>query len=375
MPHRPGCPAARASAVRVATIAALASVALGGGSVCAASAAPAWRPGRPAASASGWRLVYRLPRSGQHQLFSVTAPGRTSAWAVGAARNAAIILHWSGRSWHQVSIPQAKGFTAFDVQASSPGNVWISGTANGSSSELVHWNGVSWQTVPVPATGVGALDVISPRDVWVAANCAAAAGSKPCSTLWNWNGTSWRGHQVGLNVSSVAGQTADDVWAVGERGVKADGPYRVGRPYAVRWNGRMWRSVSMPAPRIEAMPVAAVAASGRVWVGIVPRTGRACALQRSGTRWRTLRPPVADTGLGTLPVPDGRGGVWFGPFAHWTGSRWAQTQDWFTFQGHNALSVTGMARISGSQALWLAGNMTPNAHTEEITRGFLAAGP
>jgi hypothetical protein len=34
-----------------------------------------------------------------------------------------------------------------------------------------------------------------------------------------------------------------------------------------------------------------------------------------------------------------------------------------------------MARISGSQALWLAGNMTPNAHTEEITRGFLAAGP
>lgn len=129
----------------------------------------------------------------------------------------------------------------------------------------------------------------------------------------------------------------------------------------------------MPAPRIEAIPVAAVAASGRVWVGIVPRTGRACALQRSGTRWRMLRPPVADHGDCTLPVPDGRGGVWFGPFAHWTGSRWAQIQDWFSFQGQNALSVTGMARISGSQALWLAGNMTPGPHREGITRGFIAA--
>ena len=65
--------------------------------------------------------------------------------------------------------------------------------------------------------------------------------------------------------------------------------------------------------------------------------------------------------------------MWFGPFAHWTGSRWAQIQDWFSFQGQNALSVTGMARISGSQALWLAGNMTPGPHREGITRGFIAA--
>lgn len=222
MPHWPEGPTARVSAVRVATIAVLASAALGIGPICAASAAPTLRPAGRAASATGWRLVYRLPRSGQHQLFSVTAPGRTSAWAVGGTRTAAIILHWSGGSWHQVSIPQAKGLVAFDVQASSPDNVWISGTASG-SSELVRWNGVSWRTVPTPATGLGALDVISPRNVWVAAACAGSAGSKPCSTLWNWNGTSWRGHTVGLNVSSVAGKTADDVWAVGERGSRRPG--------------------------------------------------------------------------------------------------------------------------------------------------------
>ena len=125
----------------------------------------------------------------------------------------------------------------------------------------------SRRTVPTPATsprGPGKRDEPA-QCVWVAAACAGSAGSKPCSTLWNWNGTSWRGHTVGLNVSSVAWKTADDVWAVGAAGATAAaGPYRVGRPYAVRWNGHTWHSVSMPAPRIEAIPVAAVAASGRV---------------------------------------------------------------------------------------------------------------
>jgi hypothetical protein len=226
--------------------------------------------------------------------------------------------------------------------------------------------------VPAPAAALSALHVLSPRDVWAAGPCSPSAGSPPCSVLWHWNGTSWHGRTVRLNVSSIAGAAADDVWAVGERGLTTAGPVRIGRPYALRWDGHQWRSVGMPAPRIQAAPVAAVAASGWVWVGIEPRTGRACALQRSGTHWRTLTPAV-DQGPCTQAVPDGRGGAWFGPFMHWTGRRWAQTQRGFPFQGQHALSLNGLARISGSQALLLAGNMNPNTHIQALTQGFIAA--
>jgi hypothetical protein len=339
---------------------AAAIAALSGFPAQAASAAPA-----------GWRLVYQLPKTGQQQLVAITAPGRTSAWAVGGSSTSAIVLRWNGRFWRRVSLPHVQGEFAFDVQASSPNNVWIA-ASNGSSVELERWNGASWQAVPAPAAALSALHVISPRDVWAASLCPAPAGSPPCSILWHWDGTSWYAHKVRLNVSSLAGVTADNVWAVGVRGLTAAGPLRIGRPYALRWDGQQWRSVSMPAPRIQVAPVAAVAASGRVWVGIVPRTGRACALQRSGTHWATLTPAV-DQGPCSQVVPDGRGGAWFGPFMHWTGSRWAQTQRGFPFQGQHALFLTGLARISGSQALLLTGNMNPNTHTAALTQGFIAA--
>ena len=45
---------------------------------------------------------------------------------------------------------------------------------------------------------------------------------------------------------------------------------------------------------------------------------------RTGRRWNTISAPRSLTTQTPL-VTDGRSGVWIGPWAHWTGTRWRST--------------------------------------------------
>ena len=78
-----------------------------------------------------WRLVYQTPNSDAGTgLYSVTAPARDDAWAVGSVgrkKTTGYIVRWNGHHWQQVALP-AKGFWPFYVDSSGRDDVWVFGS-------------------------------------------------------------------------------------------------------------------------------------------------------------------------------------------------------------------------------------------------------
>ena len=96
-------------------------------------------------------------------LWAVSALSADDAWAVGTynASDGAIdtlIEHWDGKTWSQVpspspSVPYLVNYL-FGVVAQSPSNVWAVGhyaVKAGQLALILHWNGKSWKQVTAPA--------------------------------------------------------------------------------------------------------------------------------------------------------------------------------------------------------------------------------
>lgn len=68
-----------------------------------------------AGSGPVWRVSYRSHSAVTDPLFSVTAPSRKDAWAVGLTsyrhgKTRPLILHWNGSAWSTVTIPGTATF-------------------------------------------------------------------------------------------------------------------------------------------------------------------------------------------------------------------------------------------------------------------------
>jgi hypothetical protein len=101
-------------------------------------------------------------------LRAVAVVSPSDAWAVGATRTGpdahTLVLHWNGRAWSRVASPSPGG-TGFSsllagVTATSAGNALAVGfTARqaGAQALILHWNGRSWGQVTSPgSSGPGA---------------------------------------------------------------------------------------------------------------------------------------------------------------------------------------------------------------------------
>ncbi len=307
-------------------------------SVTAVHAVPAVR----SSAASGWRVVWRARLVVRNRIIGVVAVGPDDAWAVGETfapdQPGGYAVHWDGTSWRKVGLPAQ--FDPDTVLASSPSNVWVSGyqyvVQNGVTNAkpaALRWDGTGWQNMPMPdmSTSVaGLILAVGSSGAW-----AISDGSWNSLRGWqyssaSWDGTTWTDHpwpSLGA-VQAYAASPGGQVWAVG---TTSKAQYAgLGRLMAYRWpDAGQWQRVRMPRPETFGVDGVGVASPTSVWLATTSvKLGRHRLHYLEYWHWngRTLTrlPP---SGIASTPiVPDGHGGAWFGPLAHWTGRRWQYPQ-------------------------------------------------
>ena len=149
------------------------------------------------------------------------APGDDGQPGVDAAIDAAI--DGPGVSAWSVQMPAPTTNTLWGVYASSPSDVWVSGTVG----TAVHFDGTSWSAPPNPATdtllyfwGSGA------SDVWLV--------GRTCTAI-HWTGATWaKAPTPGCTTADLfaIGGITNNLWAVGTSGT------------ILKWNGASWTATT-----------------------------------------------------------------------------------------------------------------------------------
>jgi hypothetical protein len=237
---------------------------------------------------TSWSTV-ATPQPGNsfRQLYGVKAVSATDAWSVGwyydtSLRGEALILHWNGSAWTQVTAPDpgTSGNTLESVAGTAANDIWAVGYYSNSGEKgvlahplAVHYNGTSWVETELPASGTGtflhSVTALSATDVW-------AVGSKngyAAPVAYHWNGSAWSevptaptggsGNNVFYGVSGSAG----NVWAVGYSSAAGQS-----QPIVQRWNGAAFTSEAVPQQPIGGLLYSVAATAGP-------------AVFAAGTRW------------------------------------------------------------------------------------------
>jgi hypothetical protein len=152
--------------------------------------------------------------------------------------------------------------------------VWVFGErdvwAAGSNATVIHWDGKTWSYRGPVAPGTtnasfGAMWASAPNDLWLWGQLG----------LYHWDGKAWDAMQPepSASVSDVHGQSATDVWAVGEHGLVA------------HWDGRTWS-----AEHLETDNLLSVWSEGsEVWItGSLPlgfEDARGVLWHHDGSAW------------------------------------------------------------------------------------------
>jgi len=315
-----------------------------------------------ASSSPAWNLFYEAHMSGFFT--SVAVISKTDAWAAGTLFNGHAILlrpflrQWNGSSWNAVTIPGASNFESQWVAASSAANVWVMGASNGRIMTRVYrFDGSRWHAVPVPVqTWLADPVVFGPDDVW------ARGSNGSSSDIFHWNGSRWARFTVGKNLVDLSGTRQKDVWAVGLDSQRSF----TGKIVAYRWNGSRWLTVSMPHPASTALEDIRVSSISNVWISgtQVRNNDPPFVLHWNGQAWSKVAAPRSLPASSTDLLPDGSGGAWLGPEAHWTGQVWKgpvpilpEPATW---------SDGSMGRVPGTASYWsTAGTTTKGSALEE----------
>jgi hypothetical protein len=309
----------------------------------------------PAAAAPGppyqpsWRLVYQTPNSDAALgLFSVTAPARDDAWAVGSVgrkQETGYIVRWNGHHWRQVALP-ARGFQPYYVDSSAPDDVWVFGMDSSGDDAVFHWSASGWQSIPPPPLPQPDLYptnglVVTAGDVWL-----------PSGPAMHWNGQRWAA--VTLPRGFVAENFADvggTIWAVGG----GPGSKPVARVY--RLLRGQWHRLPMPYARGDFENVVVDGPRSVFVTAAVPNSSTApTVLYWNGQGWQKLPEPSA-TPFSFQPVGGyGSDGLWESTNLLWNGRQWLYPG---TTDGANggvppiADSGADLATIRGTKSTWL----------------------
>ena len=158
----------------------------------------------------------------------------------------------------------------------------------------------------------------------------------------------------------MSGSGSRNVWVVGEsRLSSATQNYTLA---AYRWNGRAWVAPSMPAPRSGGAPGVVAQSSASVWLFAwqAKKSSRGFVLHWNGARWSEDVVPKSMPASDELAT-DGRGGLWAGAWAHWTGGRWVNTSPGASFTGGDAVNLLDMTRVPGQTTMWAVGVVSHTA--------------
>jgi hypothetical protein len=354
-------PGARPVGVLLSAMLVTASILTGGGPRAAAL------PGGAQAAIPGGQRVPE-PGSGS-ELDGVFCTSPASCWAVGGysppAGNIELneALRWNGRTWSQVFVPNPPGSMGGGgsvlrkVRCLSAANCWAVGLQVRRETELneaLHWNGRRWSLVPVPQPGGTVsgdssqlFDVAcgSPTSCWAVGDYHTGATFTTASLneLLHWNGRRWSL----VSVPDPGGAATDDanvlesVRCTSARSCLAVGTHNLpGRPSVVlnevlRWNGRTWSLVATPDP-------GGVAAAG----DFSQLLGLTCASARDC--W------AAGTYGGQIPAV-----TFLNEILHWNGRKWSQVIAPNPVGGSGSIQVLYAAACSSATSCWAVGWDTP----------------
>jgi hypothetical protein len=301
------------------------------------------------AGASGWKIL-PTPSSGSlNQLNAIAAISQFDAWAVGTTglpdfNSQGVTLHWGGQNWRSVPSPSPAGavfVNLIGVAASSANDVWAVGRWGSANSLTVnplvlHWDGSTWQIVETPMLSGGstlqAVTAIAPNDVW-------AVGQNGIRTLIeHWDGLNWSvvpspTPRHGGDLTAVGGSSSTDVWAVGSFFDSTTKTHSM----ILHWDGVAWSRTPSPetGPSSELEGVTAISPTDAWAVGhSFPSNVATLTEHWDGTSWSVIPGPNLPVSQFHAVVAVASSDVWavgsvLGPNAQlqtlaekWNGSSW-----------------------------------------------------
>jgi hypothetical protein len=180
-----------------------------------------------------------VPGAAQTTLSGVAFGGGGTAWAAGcvcygSSARSGVILHWTGTQW---KVAGRLGDALPETVAAGPGGqAWLVGNdpagANGDEGFSAHWNGKTWRPVAVPRQVGSPLHGVAyfpGGTVWAVGSRAG----QDVPFILRWTGKAWTqvAAPAGRRLRGVAGDAANDGWAVGGDGTTTT---------ILHWNGKSW---------------------------------------------------------------------------------------------------------------------------------------
>ncbi|MET7330316.1 hypothetical protein [Nonomuraea sp. NPDC005650] len=273
-------------------------------------------PATQVEAASGWQVSFR--GGARTHLADLAATGPADAWAAGRRETkqrdprtgspvmAPLIRHWNGRGWTEFASPGGPLREISLIEASSPANVWIAG-AGADRSVLSRWDGRRWRLMGSGRTTITDLDVSDGERTWIVGRDDRTRGA----FFKRYHRGRWTSLPAPASLREVSVRTPEDIWGWGPSAV-------------MRWDGRSWQPVALPAVAVPAAAEPAfgpvrvrydavlAAANGEVWIAAGFQQGDwtqpgAVLLHRRGGTWEQLRLPGDRV---TTLSGDGSGGVY-----------------------------------------------------------------
>ena len=266
------------------------------------------------------------------------------------------------------------------VDALSAADAWAVGdvkadhATTGYEPLIMHWDGTSWRRTAAPASpGGGTLTSIagsSPDNVWAVGSWEPTGQLRPL--IVHWNGKRWRpvhfaGDAKFGYISGLAVRSATDAWAVGFGGTTLN-------MMILHWNGQSWRQLPIPRSRLSLTAVTAISANDAWAIG---DGNDNLILHWNGSTWKRVRgPDPRDPNLNMTGLASGPTGVaWAvgadagheptGFVIRWDGSAWRQMRDEHLPKNQVFVAIAD----SSPNDLWAAGSgNSPNGSSYVMIR-------
>lgn len=328
-----------------------------------------------AASSARWRVARFFAGPGQELAVSARGPG--DAWVTGVTGPYRLdVERWNGSSWQRIAPPAHLGRVSLDnllapVGSSSARNAWVFPTVDqgaGVESFALHWNNGRWTSTRLPA-GATIYDtaVFSPDDAWAFGFIGTGSHAAPYDVRFQ--GHLWRRLSLPGAPEAVSALSADNMWAVGPSAATVAKPASRQITLAMHWNGRAWSAVRVPVPVLPRGggldDAIAAAGADSLWIGYIDfdRSGNLVSngmLHWDGARWHRLTLPAHFTFFLNSMAQDGHGGLFIcSPVGiyHYSTGHWTSQQ----------LPGPNPGQIGLSTLAWIPGTASALAVGE---RGF-----